>query len=66
MACKGSATTHNSRHNGHGPRVSRPRYAIATTGLVRGAPLKSKRVAPWYLKAWASRAEKLLPAALAA
>lgn len=65
MSVKGSATTHTSRSSGHGQKVSRTRFAIARTGLVRGAPLKSKRVAPWYLKAWGSKPEKAAPVTLA-
>lgn len=64
MSVKGNATTHSSRANGHGQKVSRQRFAIKTTGLVRGMPLKSK-TAPWFLKSWGSRPEKALPVVLA-
>lgn len=60
MSVKGTATTHSSKHNGHGQTVPRFRFAVGTSGLVRGAPVKSK-TAPWYLKQFGSRPQKALP-----
>lgn len=47
-------TTHTSRHNGHGHKVARSRFAIPTVGHVRGQPEHGKS-APWWLKHWGSR-----------
>lgn len=49
MAVRGNGTTHASRHNGHGPSLGHPRFAIPTNRCVRGQPVKGK-VAPWFLK----------------
>ena len=65
MAAKGNATTHQSRTNGHGQKVSRERFAIPMRGLVRGAPLKSKQVSPWFLKSWGSKPVKYVAQTLA-
>ena len=54
MAAKGNATTHSSKTNGHGQKVSRSRFAIPMRGLVRGLPVQNK-IAPWYLKHWGSK-----------
>ncbi len=56
MAAKpnGSATTHVSRHNGHGPSMGHPRFAIPTNRCVKGQPVKGQ-TAPWFLKRWGSR-----------
>ena len=62
MAVKGNAKTHSSKTNGH--KASRQRFAIKSTGLIRGAPLKSKRVSPWYLKSWGSKPVTLAPETL--
>lgn len=63
MAATYTGTTHSSRHNGHGRREPRMRFAIKSTGLVRGQAIKSK-TAPWFLRQWGSRpAHKLAPTA---
>jgi hypothetical protein len=46
MAVQGSATTHQSRHSGHGQTIPRRKFATpmgTPRGVVRG------NVAPWYL-----------------
>lgn len=56
-------TTHSSPHNGHGQTVARQRFAIKSTGLVRGERVKGK-TAPWFLRSWGSRPAWKLPPAL--
>ncbi len=50
------ATTHVSRHNGHGPKAPRQRFAVKQNRCVRGQPIKGK-TAPWFLKYPLSRPE---------
>lgn len=56
-------TTHSSKHNGHGRKEPRMRFAIKSTGLVRGEPTKGK-TAPWFLRQWGSRPASKRPAPL--
>ena len=43
---KGNATTHSSKHNGHGQTIPHRKFATPV-GLVRGEVRGN--VAPWYL-----------------
>lgn len=46
MAVKGNATTHSSRHSGHGQTIPRRKFAVAVgtpRGEVRG------NMSPWFL-----------------
>ena len=52
-----TGTTHQSRHNGHGQRIPRSRFAIKMTGHPVGVPTHGKN-SPWYLKGWRSKPQK--------
>ena len=48
MAVQGSATTHTSRHNGHGPTIRHRPFATPIKGNPRGQAARGNN-APWFL-----------------